>query len=193
MLGLSLARKFAAQGAHVEVFEGSAEAGGLASPWRIGEVVWDRFYHVITSNDTMLLELLATLGLECEVQWRPAQTGFYTDQRLYPFSTVLDFVRFPPLNLVDKFRLGATILRAAKYDDPLALERITAVEWLRELSGPKLVEKIWLPLLRAKLGVNAERVSAAFIWAIIVRMYGARQGRSSENFLATFQAATGAS
>jgi protoporphyrinogen oxidase len=31
-----------------------------------------------------------------------------------------------------------------------------------------------LPLLRAKLGANAERASAAFIWAIIARMYGAR-------------------
>jgi protoporphyrinogen oxidase len=178
MLGLSLARKFAMQGMHVELLEGSGEAGGLASPWRIGDVVWDRFYHVITSSDTVLLELLNALGLECEVRWSSAQTGFYTDQRLYPFSTPLDFLRFPPLNLVDKFRLGTTILRAAKYDDPLALERITAVEWLTELSGPKVVERIWLPLLRAKLGVNAERVSAAFIWAIIVRMYGARQGRS---------------
>lgn len=178
MLGLSLARKFAMQGVHVEIFEGNTQAGGLASPWRIGDVEWDRFYHVITSNDAQLLELLDALGLEGSVQWRTAQTGFYTDKRLHPFSTVLDFLRFPPLNLVDKFRLARAIERAAHYERPIELERITAVQWLTELSGPKVVERIWLPLLRAKLGVNAERVNAAFIQAIIARMYGARQGES---------------
>jgi protoporphyrinogen oxidase len=34
---------------------------------------------------------------------------------------------------------------------------------------------LWLPLLRAKLGPYAERASAAFIWAVIVRMYAARR------------------
>jgi protoporphyrinogen oxidase len=37
------------------------------------------------------------------------------------------------------------------------------------------VEKIWLPLLRAKLGDNVDKASAAFIWAIVARMYAARR------------------
>lgn len=176
MLGLSIARKLAMAGKSVDLWEGGDEVGGLASPWRIGEVVWDRFYHVITSEDAHLLELLRALDLEREVHWRTTRTGFYINKHLYSFSSIFDFLYFPPLNPVDKLRLGMAILRAAQTTDPLPLERITAVAWLTELSGPKVVERIWLPLLRAKLGVNAERVNAAFIWAIIVRMYGARKG-----------------
>jgi protoporphyrinogen oxidase len=176
MLGLSMARSLAIAGQSVEVWEASGELGGLATPWKIGGVTWDRFYHVITSNDAHLLRLMRALDLEGEICWRSPQTGFYTDRQLYPFSSVIDFVRFPPLNPIDKLRLGTTILRAANESDPLRLEKITAVEWLTQLSGRKVVERIWLPLLRAKLGVNAESVNASFIWAIISRMYAARQG-----------------
>jgi protoporphyrinogen oxidase len=177
MLGLSMARSLAVAGETVQVWEAGDDVGGLVTPWSIGGVTWDRFYHVITSNDEHLLRLLRALDLEKEICWKSPQTGFYTDKHLYPFSSILDFLTFPPLNAIDKLRLGTTILRAARTKDPLPLEKITAVQWLTELSGQRLVERIWLPLLRAKLGVNAERVNAAFIWAIIARMYGARKGK----------------
>ncbi len=63
------------------------------------------------------------------------------------------------------------------------LEDLTAVEWLTRHCGRKTVERIWLPLLRAKLGPQADRASAAFIWAIIARMYAARRsGARREQF-----------
>ena len=40
--------------------------------------------------------------------------------------------------------------------------------------------KVWLPLLRAKLGENYRETSAAFIWASIARMYAARRGGMKE-------------
>jgi protoporphyrinogen oxidase len=176
MLGLSLARRLALSGKTVEVWEAAEQLGGLAAPWKLGDVEWDRFYHVITSNDTFLRDLLKTLELERDICWKRVQTGFCTGGRLHSFSGLLDFAFFPPLNPVDKFRLGTTILRAARITDYRPLEQLTAVEWLTQLSGQKVVDRIWLPLLRAKLGCNAERVNAAFIWAIITRMYGARKG-----------------
>jgi protoporphyrinogen oxidase len=178
MLGLSLARSLALAGQRVEVWEAGEDVGGLAAPWSIGDIVWDRFYHVITSQDTSLLKLLGAINLERDVRWTSPQTGFYTDGRLFPLSSLFDFLRFPPLTIYDTYRLGTTILKASRISDYRALERIAAVDWLTELSGRRIVDRIWLPLLRAKLGCNAERVSAAFIWAIIKRMYGARKGRS---------------
>lgn len=175
MLGLDVARRLAGAGESVSVWESSERVGGLAAPWRVGDVLWDRFYHVIAGADSALLELLEAIGLDAEVRWVKAQTGFYTDGRLHPFSSVFDFAAFPALNPLEKLRLGLTILHASKIDDWRPLEEITAVEWLTRLSGAGVVRRIWLPLLRAKLGDNAERVSAAFIWTIIKRMYGARQ------------------
>ncbi|MGR4064541.1 MAG: NAD(P)/FAD-dependent oxidoreductase [Vulcanimicrobiaceae bacterium] len=180
MLGLDLARRFAVAGDRVEVWESSDYFGGLAAPWRIGNVVWDRYYHVIAGADTALLDLLQAIDVEREVRWVKTQTGFYTDGRLHRFSTLADFAAFPALNPAEKLRLGLSILYASRVTDWQALERITAVEWLTRLSGRSVVRKIWLPLLRAKLGDNAERVSAAFIWTIIRRMYGAREGAAKQ-------------
>jgi protoporphyrinogen oxidase len=57
------------------------------------------------------------------------------------------------------------------------------VDWLRRFSGAGTFEKIWLPLLKAKLGSAYDRASAAFIWAYISRMYKARRsGLKTEMF-----------
>ncbi|HXT48032.1 MAG TPA: FAD-dependent oxidoreductase, partial [Gemmatimonadaceae bacterium] len=41
--------------------------------------------------------------------------------------------------------------------------------------GKRTFQRIWLPLLKSKLGENYRIASAAFIWAIIARMYAARR------------------
>ena len=48
-------------------------------------------------------------------------------------------------------------------------------DWLRRWSGRRTFERIWLPLLKSKLGDNYRLASASFIWAIIARMYAARR------------------
>jgi protoporphyrinogen oxidase len=98
-------------------------------------------------------------------------------------SNTLEFLRFPPLGLIDKFRLGWTIFYASKIRHWQRLEKILVGDWLRRWSGRRTFEKIWLPLLRAKLGENYQHASAAFIWAIIARMYAARRtGLKKEMF-----------
>jgi protoporphyrinogen oxidase len=85
--------------------------------------------------------------------------------------------------LLDKLRLGATIFYASRVKDWKQLEHIPASDWLKRWSGRRTYEKIWLPLLRAKLGENYQHASAAFIWAIIARMYAARRtGLKKEMF-----------
>jgi hypothetical protein len=37
------------------------------------------------------------------------------------------------------------------------------------------LRRIWLPLLKSKLGDNYRITSASFIWATIARMYAARR------------------
>lgn len=183
MLGLTLAHRLRQQGHEVTLFEGAAELGGLASAWQLGDVVWDRHYHVVLRSDLRLLALLRELGIHDEMDWSPTQTGFFTDGRLYSMSSSLEFLLFPPLDLVSKVRLGATIFYASKLKDWRRLEGIGVGEWLEKLSGTRTFEKIWRPLLRAKLGDGWERASAAFIWSIIARMYQARDtAERSEEF-----------
>ena len=151
---------------------------------RHGEYTWDRFYHVILLSDLHLRGLLEDLELGDRLRWGTTRTGFYIDGRLYSLSTSLDFALFPPLSLIDKARL-------ARHDPATRRGSPTGARWRRSrsrtgcerLSGKRVFERMWLPLLRSKLGENYRLASASFIWAIIARMYAARRsGLKQERF-----------
>ncbi|HXY48734.1 MAG TPA: NAD(P)/FAD-dependent oxidoreductase [Terriglobales bacterium] len=182
-LGMTLALRLSRQCKRVTLFESAPYLGGLASVWKLGDVVWDRHYHVTLLSDAHLRSLLRELGLEQEIEWVQTRTGFYTNSQHYSMSNALEFLRFPPLTLIDKLRLGATILYASRLRQWKTLEHISVSDWLRRWSGEHTFRTIWLPLLRAKLGENYKKASAAFIWAILARMYAARRaGMKKEMF-----------
>jgi len=123
------------------------------------------------------------LGLGDEFRWVETKTGFYTDGQLVSMSNTVEFLKFPPLSLFQKLRLGATIFAASRIKDWKKLETIRVEDWLIRLSGRKTFDKIWRPLLKAKLGEAYKDTSAAFIWATIQRMYAARRsGMKTELF-----------
>lgn len=182
-LGLTLALRLGEQGNRVTVFESASEIGGLASAWSIGDVVWDKHYHVTLLSDSFTRKIVEEIGLGDEFEWVETKTGFYTDGKLVSMSNTVEFLKFPPLDLVSKFRLGGTIFYAARVKDWKSLEKVTVEEWLTKLSGRKTFEKMWKPLLKAKLGEAYKETSAAFIWATIQRMYAARNsGLKKEMF-----------
>ena len=182
-LGMTLALRLARAGRDVTLFESAPALGGLASAWTLGDIVWDRHYHVTLQSDRYLIALLSELGLANDLEWARTRTGFYVDDALHSMSNAAEFIKFPLLGLVDKLRLGATILHAASIKDWKPLESMSAIDWLTRWSGERCVERLWRPLLRAKLGDDYGKASAAFIWAIIARMYAARRtGMKTERF-----------
>jgi protoporphyrinogen oxidase len=183
ILGMTLALRLHDRGLRVTLIEAAPVTGGLTQPQILGGFTWDRFYHVILGSDRHLRDLLQDLGVSHLLRWKTTRTGFYSDGELHSLSDTLDFVRFRPLSLSDKVRLAGTILYASRISNWLPLEGVPVTEWLRRLSGERTFERIWLPLLRSKLGDNYQIASAAFIWAIIARMYAARRsGMKREMF-----------
>jgi protoporphyrinogen oxidase len=183
MLGMTLAHRLQQAGQQVSLFEAAPNIGGLASPWNLGDFVWDRHYHVTLLSDHALRGLLRELDLEHTIEWVQTRTGFYVDGSLHSMSNLREFLTFPALGATDKLRLAATILYASRIKDSRHLERISVSDWLTKLSGRRTFEKLWLPLLRAKLGESYHQASAALIWAIIARMYAARRtGLKKEMF-----------
>lgn len=183
ILGMTLALRLRNQGHKVTIFESAAKAGGLTSSWDMDGIVWDRFYHVILMSDLNTRKILGEIGLENDMNWVETKTGFYSGGELYSMSNIFEFFKFPPINLVDKFRLGLTIFVASKIKDWKKLEKVHVADWLTRWSGKRVFEKIWLPLLKAKLGENYKNTSAAFIWSTIQRMYAARKsGLKKEMF-----------
>ncbi len=191
MMGMTLALRLSQEGHSVTIFESAEKVGGLTSSWEMpassgsdGDgIVWDRFYHVILMSDLNTRKILKEIGLESDLRWVETKTGFYSDGKLYSMSNLIEFFKFPPINLVDKFRLGLTIFAASKIRNWQRLENIPVADWLQKWSGKRVFEKIWLPLLKAKLGDNYKNTSAAFIWSTIQRMYAARKsGLKKEMF-----------
>jgi len=175
MLGMTLALRLRDLGHDVTLIEAAPTAGGLVQSQTIGGYRWDRFYHVTLLSDQHLHALLDELGLGPLLRWGTTRTGFYTDGRLQSLSNSLEFLAFPALSLVDKARLAATIVRASRMRDWRPLEQVPVETWLRRWSGDRTFDRIWLPLLKSKLGDNYRITSAAFIWATIARMYAARR------------------
>ena len=183
MVGLRLAELLRERGETVDLYEHRPAIGGMADAWQLGDITWDRHYHVILEQDTQTLALLERLKLRDQLVFHTTRTGFFTDGRLHSLSSSLDFLRFSPLSLWQKFRLGLTILHCSRIKDPEPLAQISVESFLRRLSGNAVFDKIWQPLLQAKLGEAWRDVSAGFIWAIIDRMYRARRsGNKTERF-----------
>ena len=187
IVGLTVAHRLAATGCAVTVLEGASEAGGLAAGWSVptpeGPITWDRYYHVILETDTALRGLLRELDLDASVHWGTTRTGAFVDGRLAPVSSPADYARLPGLSPVAKARIAATIGRGATTRDWRALEAVTAEAWLTRWSGRAAFERFWVPLLSAKLGTAWPEANAAFIWATIQRLTGARRaGVREERF-----------
>lgn len=183
MLGLAMAHKLAAPDREITVLEAADRFGGLADAWTVGPVTWDRHYHVTLMSDLHMRGLLADIGLAGDMNWRTTRTDFYENGRFHPLNNAIDFLRFPPLGLIDKARLAFTILYASRLKNGVALEGVPVRDWLVKLSGRRTYERIWKPLLRAKLGENHKIVSASFIWSVINRFYSARRaGIAKEMF-----------
>lgn len=183
ILGMTLALRLTEADYKVTLIESDSRTGGLASSSEIGKYIWDKFYHVIVPSDSNLLKLIDELGLNDRINWKNTKTGFFTDGHLYSMSNTMEFLIFPPLNILEKFRLGWTIFYASKIKAWQRLEDILVADWLKWLSGKRTLNKIWLPLLKSKLGEYYRITNASFIWAIISRMYKARKpGMKKESF-----------
>ena len=77
VMGLKIAKDLVARGQDVTIAEAAPTFGGLTSAWQLGDVTWDRFYHVTLLSDTKLRSLLDDLGLgqENRVWWKLRQVS----------------------------------------------------------------------------------------------------------------------
>jgi protoporphyrinogen oxidase len=183
IMGMTLALRLTQKGHKVTIIESASKPGGLTGSMQMGGITWDRFYHVILMSDLHTREIIKEVGLEDDFKWVETKTGFYSGGKLYSMSNVFEFLKFPPIGLIGKFRLGLTIIAASLIKDWKRMERIPVEKWLTRWSGRNVFDKIWLPLLKAKLGNQYKETSASFIWTTIQRMYAARRsGLKKEMF-----------
>lgn len=178
--GLTAAYWLLKAGHRATVFEAAPEVGGLASAVKVQGVWVDKFYHCVLPSDTALLDLATEIGLGDNIYWQETEMGFLHRGRLYPLTTPRDLLRFTPLSLVDRIRLGVTGLYTKYLRDWKALERVTAHEWLTRVCGERVFNTVWKPLLVFKFGSRWEEAPATYLWARVVRQGSTRQGSQRE-------------
>jgi len=184
--GLSAALELSARGLAVTVLEAEAEVGGLAGSFEVGGVKLEKFYHHWFTNDRHVMELIEELGLSDQVLLRTSNTGMYHANRSYRLSKPLDLLKFTPLGLIDRIRLGLLVFQARAVRDWMALETLTAEEWLISLCGRKVYSVVWEPLLKGKFGPVAGEISAVWFWNKLALRGGSR-GKGGKEMLAYFR------
>jgi len=181
IMGISLGYYLSRQGVQVEIFEASPVLGGLAGPLYLEDgTAVDRFYHAILSSDSQLSQLCADLGISDQLRFNETKMGFYHNGRIFSMNNVIEFLRFPPLNWIDRFRLGLTVVYAQFVRDWNDLEGISVEKWLLRWSGSGVYKNIWRPLLKAKFDGSFDNTPATYIWSRLVRMKSTRGGASQK-------------
>lgn len=186
ILGLTLAYELTKRGEPVRVWERAQTLGGLMGRTtfeELGGMSCDRYYHAILSSDRTLMGLMEELGLRSRLRMVATKMGFYHNGRCYPMTTPLEFLRFPPLRMLDRLRLAYTILACRRIKDWRALEQIPVAEWLRRMSGERAARNIWEPLLRAKFDGDFSQVPATYIWSRLVRTTDTRTKGGSQELM----------
>ncbi|MGH8886146.1 MAG: NAD(P)/FAD-dependent oxidoreductase [Egibacteraceae bacterium] len=162
--GLASAHHLSRQGAHTTLLESSEQLGGLGTFFRSGEQWVERFYHCVMPTDGHLLSLLGEIGLADAVRWRPTRMGFVVDGTRYPFNTPLDLLRFRPLTLVQRLRLGVVSLLLRHLGRGEDLDNVRSEDWLRGLYGDAVWERVLQPLFRSKFGPAVGDVPALYLF-----------------------------
>lgn len=178
--GLSAAWELARRGVRVTVLEADPEVGGLAGTFEVQGERLEKFYHHWFTNDEHVNDLVKELGVADRVVYRPTRTGMYFANTVFRMSSPMDVLKFTPLRLLDRLRLGLLALRARGVKDWKPLEALTAEEWLIRLGGPEVFRVVWQPLLQGKFGPFASSISAVWFWNKLKLRGGSRDKTGAE-------------
>jgi protoporphyrinogen oxidase len=163
--GLVAGRELARRGHPVTLYERWPDVAGQASAFDLGNGVWiDRYYHHLFQSDSDMIALHDEL-LPGELEWHTSSMGIWARGRVWPFVSPLDLLRYGPLPLVDRLRLGYSVLRLTARTDWERMDDIGALDWLRQASGERALESVWTPLMLGKFGADSERVPLAWLWS----------------------------
>jgi protoporphyrinogen oxidase len=172
--GLASAVALADRGARVTVYESDAQLGGLGATFEYAPpggkaVALEKFYHCILPGDAALLTLLEKVKIKDRIEWRDVGMGFMDRRAIYAMNGPLDLLRFSPLSLLDRLRLGRMGLHARRRGPSEELDGISVEDWICSLAGRNVYEKLFRALLESKLGEGAGRIPALWLASRIHR------------------------
>lgn len=178
--GLAAALELTNRGHFAEVFEAAPFLGGQASTFPVGGGQLERGYHHLFVSDTAMVDLIQELGLGDALEWLESKVGLFYDGRIWDFATPIDLLRFSPLPLTQRIRLGLWTFLLQKTGNWRKFEGVTAAEWTRRQMGDAAYRVIWEPMLRGKFGDYYDQVSMTWLWGKIYLRVASRKRMQKE-------------
>ena len=165
--GLAAAYRLTREGHEVSLFEKSLELGGLATSFHVPTWKWrlEKYYHHWFTNDDSALNLAKEIGHDV-LTLKPS-TDVYYDGQSAPFDSALSILRFPHFSLLDKVKVGATVVYLKLLSDYSQLEGTLALPWIRLYMGERATKIIWEPLFHGKFGEYKDKITLTWFWARI--------------------------
>lgn len=175
ILGLTAALRFVQGGARVMVLEREDRVGGLVASFEMGGSYLERFYHHLFRSDRDVQALIQEVGLGSDLVWPRPDTSVLSRGKVYGLDSPTDVLRFSPLSLPGRLRLGLGSAYLKLESNYHRLEGQTAAQWIQRWMGDEVYRVLWGPLLRAKFGDYAERIALPWFWSR-VHLRSARLG-----------------
>jgi protoporphyrinogen oxidase len=150
----------------VDVYERWPGLGGQAATLDAGDGhLIERYYHHLFTSDRHIADLYDELGMPDELEWRPSSVGMFADGVAYPFTTPVDLLRFSPMSLPARLRMGlAVVWLQRRHPTVDAFHDVTARSWVERVMGQQAWDKVWGPLLHGKFGARADDIAMAWLW-----------------------------
>ena len=146
--GLVAAYRLTQAGHEVDVYERWPGLGGQAATLDVGDGhLIERYYHHLFTSDRHIIELYDELGMHDELEWRPSRMGMFTHGEAHPFTSPMDLLRFTPMSLPARARMGAAVVwiqRRHPTADPF--HDVTARAWVERVMGRQAWDEVWGPL-----------------------------------------------
>ncbi len=167
MTGLVAARRLAIEGHGCDVYERWPGLGGQVATLDIGDGhLLERYYHHLFTSDVEIAQLYRELGMDDAIEWLPSSVAMFAEGKSHAFTTPMDLLRFRPLPLRSRIRMGLSVLSLQRrHREVEPFERETAREWIERAMGGPAWERVWGPLLRGKFGDRADDISMAWLWS----------------------------
>src|SRR5215218_5952222 len=128
MTGLVAAYRLGHAGYPCDVYERWPGIGGQVATVDVGDrLLLERYYHHLFTSDVHLASLYDELGMGGSIEWFPSSVAMFADGRSHPFTTPLDLLRFSPVSLRTRLRMGLAVVSlqrgrgtASRYEDTTA-------------------------------------------------------------------------
>ena len=182
--GLAIAYYLHKKGHQITIFEQAPFVGGQASTFDTTAGKLERGYHHLFTSDEYILNLITDIGLSEQMAWSDSRVGNFANGSIYDFATPIDLLKYKPMPLIDRLRIGFITLYLQRLQNWNHLENVTAVDWLSSKVGRKAYDSFWKPMLKGKFGSEYyDKISMAWIWGKFHTRFASRKSMFSKEQL----------